>query len=284
MRWLGSRNGFPVTTDGQLCATGLGKDYGGRRVLDDVSLTVGPAEIVGLLGPNGSGKTVTFSLLSGLVRPDRGSVTLNGRDITRTPMHERARRGLAYLPQERSVFRNLTALDNIAAVVEVQGASRRGAREAARRLLHTFGLARLADTDARRLSGGEQRRLEVARSMATHPRFLLSDEPFAGIDPLTIDMLRGLFIELRRSGLGILLTDHNVSETLSLCDRAYVLLDGHVLAHGTPAELAAHAEVRRYFLGDSFRLPQASISGNGSAARRVLVMDGARVSGIAPGG
>src|SRR5688500_14541005 len=255
MYWLGRTERLPATTDGQLCATGLGKDYGGRRVLDDVSLTVGPAEIVGLLGPNGSGKTVTFSLLSGLVRPDRGTVTLNGRDITRMPMHERARRGLAYLPQERSVFRNLTALDNIAAVVEIQGASRRDARDTARRLLHTFGLARLADTDARQLSGGEQRRLEVARSMATRPRFLLSDEPFAGIDPLTIEMLRRLFIELRQSGLGILLTDHNVSETLSLCDRAYVLLDGQVLAHGTPAELAAHPEVRRYFLGEPFPLP-----------------------------
>ena len=267
MNWLGRRTKrLPATTDGRLCASGLGKDYGGRRVLDDVSLMVGPAEIVGLLGPNGSGKTVTFSLISGLVKPDRGMVTLNSVDITRMPMHERARRGLAYLPQERSVFRNLTALDNIAAVVEIQGASQRVAREAARRLLHTFGLARLADTDARRLSGGEQRRLEVARSMATHPRFLLSDEPFAGIDPLTIEMLRGLFIELRQSGLGILLTDHNVSETLALCDRAYVLLDGHVLAHGTPVELAAHAKVRRYFLGDAFTLPAVSKSGNGSAA------------------
>jgi lipopolysaccharide export system ATP-binding protein len=238
----------------QLSAHGLGKDYGGRCVLDDVSLHVGPAEIVGLLGPNGSGKSVTFSLLSGLVPPDRGRVYLNGDDVTHLPMHQRARRGLAYLPQERSVFRNMTVLDNIAAVIEYQGGSRRKARDAARRLLHRFGLARLADVDARRLSGGEQRRLEVARSMATRPRFLLSDEPFAGIDPLTIEMLRGLFIELRTSGLGILLTDHNVSETLALCDRAYVLLDGHVLAHGTPSELATHDEVRRYFLGESFTL------------------------------
>jgi len=238
-------------------------------VLDDVSLTVGPSEIVGLLGPNGSGKTVTFSLISGLVKPDRGTVRLNGEDVTRMPMHERARRGLAYLPQERSVFRNLTTLDNIAAVVEIQGASKREARDAARRLLHKFGLAKLADTDARRLSGGEQRRLEVARSMATHPRFLLSDEPFAGIDPLTIEMLRGLFIELRQSGLGILLTDHNVRETLALCDRAYVLLDGHVLAHGTPAELAGHTAVRRYFLGDDFTLPDAHVSDDAAAALQV---------------
>ena len=259
MHWPGSRQRSPIKTDGRLCANGLAKVYGGRRVLDDVSLTVGPAEIVGLLGPNGSGKTVTFSLISGLVKPDRGTVRLNGEDVTGMPMHQRARRGLAYLPQERSVFRNLTALDNIAAVVAIQGASKHEAREAARRLLHQFGLARLADTDARRLSGGEQRRLEVARSMATHPRFLLSDEPFAGIDPLTIEMLRGLFIELRESGLGILLTDHNVAETLTLCDRAYVLLDGHVLAHGTPAELAEHAAVRRYFLGENFALPGVQV-------------------------
>jgi lipopolysaccharide export system ATP-binding protein len=255
MRWLGRTNYVARTTDGQLRVKGLEKRYGGRSVVDNVSLRVSPAEIVGLLGPNGSGKTVTFSLIAGLVKPDRGTVKLNGEDVTGMPMHERARRGLAYLTQERSVFRNLTALDNIAAVVEIHGASKRDARDTARRLLHKFGLARLADTDARQLSGGEQRRLEVARSMATRPRFLLSDEPFAGIDPLTIEMLRVLFIELRQAGLGILLTDHNVSETLSLCDRAYVLLDGQVLAHGTPAELAAHPEVRRYFLGETFTLP-----------------------------
>ena len=257
MHWLATSTRSSTPADGLLRAINLRKEYGTRCVLDDVSLTVGPSEIVGLLGPNGSGKTVTFSLISGLVRPDRGMVSLNGEDITDMPMHRRARRGLAYLPQERSVFRNLTVLDNVAAVIEYTGVSRRKARDAARTLLHRFGLARLADTDARRLSGGEQRRLEVARSMATRPRFLLSDEPFAGIDPLTIEMLCRLFLELKHAGLGILLTDHNVRETLTLCDRAYVLRDGHVLAQGTPAELAAHADVRRYFLGDTFRLPEA---------------------------
>ena len=254
MRWAGAFKQSPLAADGRLCTRGLGKVYGGRWVVDDVTLNVGPSEIVGLLGPNGSGKTVTFSLISGLVKPDRGTVMLNGEDITGLPMHQRARRGLAYLPQERSVFRNMSALDNVASVIEYRGGSRREARDAANRLLQRFRLDRLAQIDAKRLSGGEQRRLEVARSMATRPRFLLSDEPFAGIDPLTIEMLRQLFIELRQSGLGVLLTDHNVRETLALCDRAYVLRDGRVLAHGTPAELAEHPDVRRYFLGDTFEL------------------------------
>jgi lipopolysaccharide export system ATP-binding protein len=170
------------------------------------------------------------------------------------PMHERARRGIAYLPQERSVFHGLSAEENVAAVLEMRGAKKREASRQAREILHQFGLSRVADTRAARLSGGEQRRLEVARSVATRPRFLLSDEPFAGIDPLTIEMLRGLFLRLRDSGLGILLTDHNVRETLALCDRAYVLFDGRVLAHGTPSELTANDEVRHNFLGDAFSL------------------------------
>jgi lipopolysaccharide export system ATP-binding protein len=235
-------------------ARGLRKVYGGRAVVDAVSLVVRPSEIVGLLGPNGAGKTVTFSLISGLLVPDGGTVALNGEDVTKSPMHERARRGLAYLPQERSVFRGLTAEENVASVLEINGAGKREARQRARELLHQFRLTRVADTRAQRLSGGEQRRLEVARSVATRPLFLLSDEPFAGVDPLTIEMLRGLFAELRDAGLGILLTDHNVRETLALCDRAYVLFSGRVLAHGTPDELMANPEVRHHFLGDTFTL------------------------------
>jgi len=240
--------------NGHLEVRALGKRYAHRWVVDDVSLVVRPKEIVGLLGPNGSGKTVTFSMISGLVVPDAGSVLLGGEDLTHTPMHERARRGIAWLPQERSVFRGLTAAENIAAVLEMNGFSKRDAFERAREMLHQFGLARVTYEQAGRLSGGEQRRLEVARSVATRPRFLLSDEPFAGVDPLTIEMLRGLFVKLRDLGMGILLTDHNVRETLSLCDRAYVLFDGHVLAHGTPPELAANEEVRHNFLGDTFSM------------------------------
>ena len=229
----------------------LSKRLGGRWVVDGVDLYVGRHEIVGLLGPNGAGKTVTFYMISGLLQPDRGAVLLDGSDVTDLAMHERARLGVTYLPQERSVFRHLTARENIAAVLEVNGFSRRDARRRAEGLLEEFGLLALSDTRADRLSGGEKRRLEVARSVATAPRFMLSDEPFAGIDPLTIEMLHTLFEKLRERGLGILLTDHNVQETLSLCDRAYVLFDGRVLAHGTPAELRANPAVRRHFLGDA---------------------------------
>jgi lipopolysaccharide export system ATP-binding protein len=249
-------NRLPAGGDGngELDVRALRKRYASRWVVDGVSLIVRPHEIVGLLGPNGAGKTVTFSMISGMISPEDGSVLLNGEDLTAMPMHERARRGIAYLPQERSVFHGLSAEENVAAVLEMRGAKKREASRQAREILHQFGLSRVADTRAARLSGGEQRRLEVARSVATRPRFLLSDEPFAGIDPLTIEMLRGLFLRLRDSGLGILLTDHNVRETLALCDRAYVLFDGRVLAHGTPSELTANDEVRHNFLGDAFSL------------------------------
>lgn len=231
----------------------LRKRLGGRWVVDGVSLMVRPHEIVGLLGPNGAGKTVTFSMISGLLLPGEGQVLLKGEDVTDLPMHLRARRGIAYLPQERSVFRHLTARENIMAVLEMKVAKREVPHRA-RELIHQFGLVHVADSRADRLSGGEQRRLEVARSVAMQPSFLLSDEPFAGIDPLTIEMLRGLFVRLRDSGLGILLTDHNVKETLSLCDRAYVLFDGRVLAQGTPAELLTNEDVRHRFLGDTFTI------------------------------
>jgi len=258
----------PVADNGrsELDVRGLRKRYAGRWVVDDVSLIVGPGEIVGLLGPNGAGKTVTFSMISGAIFPDDGTVLLNGEDVTSMPMHERARRGIAYLTQERSVFRGLTAEENVAAVLEMHGMKKHEARKRAGEILHQFGLSRVADSRASRLSGGEQRRLEVARSVSTRPRFLLSDEPFAGVDPLTIEMLRGLFVELRASGLGILLTDHNVRETLSLCDRAYVLDDGHVLAHGTPAELVANEKVRHHFLGDTFSLELGAPGGLGNTS------------------
>jgi lipopolysaccharide export system ATP-binding protein len=222
-----------------------------------VSLNVGPGEVVGLLGPNGAGKTMTFYMISGLVHPTNGAILIDGVDVTRQSMTERARRGLTYLPQERSVFRHLSASDNIVGVLEMHGYSRTDARHRANELLGRFGLARLADTEAGRLSGGEQRRLEVARAVATHPRFLLSDEPFTGIDPLTIEMLHELFAQLRGEGMGVLLTDHNVKETLTLCDRAYVLFAGQVLAHGTPAELAANPEVRHRYLGDESDVAEA---------------------------
>ena len=204
--------------------------------MDGIDLVVRTNEIVGLLGPNGAGKTVTLSMIVGMLRPTSGRVLVGRTDVTSLPVHARARLGLGYLPQERSVFTGLTARDNVAAILEDRGMRRGQARRRADELLARFGLSHVARTRAVRLSGGEQRRLEVARSLAIEPRFLLFDEPFAGIDPLTIESLHAILVQLRESGVGILITDHNVRETLALCDRAYVLFDGRVLAEGSPDE------------------------------------------------
>lgn len=226
----------------------------GRWIVDGVDLTVKPGEIVGLLGPNGAGKTVTLSMIVGIFEPTSGRVFIDGVDVTELPLHKRARLGLGYLPQERSIFTKLSAEDNVAAILEAHGMDGRPAHVRADHLLAEFGLSHVARTRAERLSGGEQRRLEVARSLAIEPRFLLFDEPFAGIDPLTIESLHAMLVGLRQSGVGILLTDHNVRETLTLCDRAYVLFAGRVLADGSPSELIANHAVRQHFLGDSFEL------------------------------
>ena len=226
----------------------------GRWIVDGVDLVVRTGEIVGLLGPNGAGKTVTLSMVVGILKPTSGRVLIGNSDVTTLPMHLRARRGLGYLPQERSVFTGLSAEDNVAAILEDRGMKRREARRRADAILVQFGLSHVRDTRAVQLSGGEQRRLEVARSLAIEPHFLLFDEPFAGIDPLTIESLHKILVQLRASGVGILITDHNVRETLTLCDRAYVLFDGRVLAEGTPEELIANDAVRAHFLGDTFEL------------------------------
>jgi lipopolysaccharide export system ATP-binding protein len=215
---------------------------------------------VGLLGPNGAGKTVTFYMISGVLRPDDGVITLGDVDVTDMPMLKRARHGLGYLPQERSVFRHLTAEENVALIYECHGENRRDAMYHARKLLTKFRLADRADVTAGRLSGGEQRRLEVARATASAPRIMLFDEPFAGIDPLTIEMLHALILDLKRAGIGVLLTDHNVMEAFTLCDRAYVLFDGAVIAEGTSADLTMNPLVRRHFLGESFQSPDANPS------------------------
>ncbi|HTR79961.1 MAG TPA: LPS export ABC transporter ATP-binding protein, partial [Gemmatimonadaceae bacterium] len=222
----------PASAPSLLEIKGLGWQHAGRWIVHDVDLRVRSGEIVGLLGPNGAGKTVTLSMIAGLLRPTTGRVLLDGCELTHLPLHLRARSGVGYLPQERSVFTHLSAQDNIAAILESRGMRGRAARAKAATLLDEFGLTAVAHTAAIRLSGGEQRRLEVARSLATDPRFLLFDEPFAGIDPLTIESLHALLVGLRGRGVGVLLTDHNVRETLSLCDRAYVLLDGGILAQG----------------------------------------------------
>jgi len=228
--------------------------HGERWIVKDVSLVARSGEIVGLLGPNGAGKTVTLTMLAGLLRPTSGHIVIDGVDITEMPMYQRARHGLGYLPQEHSIFTKMNTLENIAAILEARGAGRREARRSASSLLDRFGLAHLAHSRAARLSGGEQRRLEVARSLASEPRFLLFDEPFAGVDPITIESLHEVLVELKQSGVGVLITDHNVRETLELCDRAYVLFDGTVLREGAPHELVDDPDVRRCFLGDEFDL------------------------------
>jgi len=237
---------------GSLEAFHLSRSFHGRRVVDNVSLVLRAGEIVGLLGPNGAGKTVTFSMIAGLIEPHGGRIVLDGVDITRLAMHKRARRGLVYLPQERSLFHGLTTEDNVVGVLECRGFDRTDARRRAQEILGQLGIRHLAPVSAARLSGGEQRRLEVARSLALEPRFLLFDEPFAGVDPLVVESLHDILLGLRSRGIGILLTDHNVREALSPCDRAYVLFDGKVLAEGTSNELIASEAVRRHFLGEAF--------------------------------
>jgi len=244
----------PHGTHDTLRAESLRWHHAGRWIVDGVDLVLRRGEIVGLLGPNGAGKTVTLSMMVGLLQPTSGRVYIGDVDVTHRPLYERARLGLGFLPQERSVFTKLSARDNIAAILETRALSRRAVRERANELLTRFGLTHVADSLAVQLSGGEQRRLEIARSLASEPKFLLFDEPFAGIDPLTVESLHHALVELRAMGVGLLITDHNVRETLSLCDRGYVLFDGRVLAEGSAATLVANEAVRAHFLGDSFAL------------------------------
>jgi lipopolysaccharide export system ATP-binding protein len=237
-----------------LRSEGLEKVYGGRKVVDGVSLSVKQGEIVGLLGPNGAGKTTTFYMVVGLERPDRGNVFFNEDDITTLPMHKRARRGVSYLPQEPSVFRKLSVRDNILAVLESSTKSRGEQQDHADQLLHEFGITKLAKSMAFSLSGGERRRLEICRSLALSPLFMLLDEPFAGIDPIAVGDIQRLIQGLRDRGLGILISDHNVRETLRVCDRAYVMNQGSVLEQGTPEVIANSARAREVYLGSGFKL------------------------------
>jgi lipopolysaccharide export system ATP-binding protein len=240
-------------TDG-LVGEALNKAYGGRRVVQDVSVRISPGEVVGLLGPNGAGKTTSFYLILGLVPADGGRVLLDGRDITSFPMYLRAREGIGYLPQEASVFRRLSVEDNLLAVLELKGTDGDSAHGRVRELIEEFGLAHVAQTPGFALSGGERRRVEIARSLALDPRYMLLDEPFAGIDPIAVGELQRAVIGLKTRGLGVLITDHNVRETLQIVDRAYIISQGRIFRHGTPSELAEDAEVRRVYLGENFRL------------------------------
>lgn len=238
----------------KLQAVELSKSYRGRRIVDQVSLDIERAEVVGLLGPNGAGKTTTFYMLVGLARPDAGRVLLNGEDITDLPMYLRARNGLSYLPQEPSVFRKLTVEENLLAVLETLPLTPEQQVDRLEELLAQMGLERLRHNGAYTLSGGERRRLEIARSLVLQPSFVLLDEPFAGIDPLTVEDLHKIIGDLRNAGIGVLITDHNVRETLRVTDRAYIINDGRIFRAGTPAELSADAEVRRVYLGEKFSI------------------------------
>jgi len=244
----------------RLVAQGLQKSYGSRKVVQDVSLSVQKGEVVGLLGPNGAGKTTSFYMIVGLVRADAGEISIDGQSVEHMPIHLRARLGLSYLPQEASIFRKLTVEENVRAVLELQldatgkplGRADLEARLDA--LLQDLRVDHLRDSPAPALSGGERRRVEIARALATQPRFILLDEPFAGIDPIAVIEIQRIIGFLKSRGIGVLITDHNVRETLGICDHAYIISDGHVLATGTPSEIVNNADVRRVYLGEHFRM------------------------------
>jgi lipopolysaccharide export system ATP-binding protein len=240
--------------EGLLAVQHLAKSYRQRRVVEDVSLYIRRSEAVGLLGPNGAGKTTVFYMITGLVRPDHGVIELDGYDVTPLPMYRRARLGIGYLPQEPSIFRGLTVEANIRAVLEITQPDRDRREAELEALLEEFDIKRLRKTQAIALSGGERRRCEIARSLAGHPAFMLLDEPFAGIDPIAVGDIQDLVRHLRDRGIGVLITDHAVRETLGLIDRAYIIHSGHVLTSGTPDEIISNRDVRRFYLGEDFRM------------------------------
>jgi len=239
---------------GILCVRGLRKSYGARTVVHEAGLTVRTGEAVGLLGPNGAGKTTIFYMITGLVAADRGDITLDGLPITHLPMYQRARLGIGYLPQEASIFRGLSVEDNIRAVLEVAEPDRKERARKLDSLLEEFDIARLRKSPSIALSGGERRRCEIARALASSPTFMLLDEPFAGIDPIAVGDIQDLVKHLKQRGIGVLITDHNVRETLGLIDRAYIAHSGRILTEGTPEEIVANPEARRLYLGEDFRL------------------------------
>lgn len=244
----------PIVPPEGLAALNLGKQYKGRPVLRDVSLAVQRGEAVGLLGPNGAGKTTCFYIITGLIKADAGSIILDGHDITTLPMYRRARLGIGYLPQEASIFRGLTVEDNIRAVLEVVEADPHRRDQLLEDLLAEFSVTHLRRAPAVALSGGERRRVEIARALATQPGFILLDEPLAGIDPIAVGEIRSLVLQLKQRGIGVLITDHNVRETLDLVDRAYIIHEGRVLKTGTPEEIVEDEDVRRVYLGERFKL------------------------------
>ncbi|MBF0188013.1 MAG: LPS export ABC transporter ATP-binding protein [Magnetococcales bacterium] len=237
-----------------LSARGICKSFDGRSVVNDVSISVSTGEVVGLLGPNGAGKTTSFYILVGLIAPDDGQILMRGEDVTEHPMYMRARNGLSYLPQEPSVFRRMTVRDNVLAILETLPLTRRQRMRRLEELLVELGIIHLSRTMGYALSGGERRRVEVARALAIDPRFILLDEPFAGVDPLAVGDIQSIIRHLKNRGIGILITDHNVRETLGICDRAYILSQGQVLAKGSPNQVVTNANVLKMYLGEEFKM------------------------------
>jgi len=246
----------PSTAKGKPCleAVDLFKTYGDRHVVRGVSISISPGEVVGLLGPNGAGKTTTFYMVVGIEAPDSGRIRWLGHDITEAPMHRRARLGIGYLPQESSVFRGLTVWENLMALAELQSGNQADRVARCELLLEEFHLRPVRNTMGRSLSGGERRRCELARALVTEPRIMLLDEPFAGVDPKSVGEIQILIDDLKARGIGVLITDHNVRETLQIADRAYILADGMIMKHGVPSDIAADPDIRRVYLGDRFRL------------------------------
>ncbi len=239
----------------RLQANNLAKSYKGRKVIEDVSVTVENNQIVGLLGPNGAGKTTCFYMIAGLVAADHGEVFIDDQNVTHLPMHGRARAGLSYLPQEASVFRKLTVADNIMAILETRRDLNRSQRQSEMNLLlEEFHITHIRKSLGMALSGGERRRVEIARAIATNPRFILLDEPFAGVDPISVSDIKSIVNHLKSRGLGVLITDHNVRETLDICEKAYIVSEGHIIAEGTAEDILSNAKVRKVYLGENFRL------------------------------
>ncbi len=239
----------------QLKASNLAKAYRGREVVKDVSLELESGQVVGLLGPNGAGKTTCFYMIVGIIAADRGHIEINGEDITALPMHERARRGIGYLPQEASIFRKLTVGDNISAILETRPDLNRNQRHMLRdQLLEEFHVSHLRDSLGQSLSGGERRRIEIARALATEPDFILLDEPFAGVDPISVNDIKQIIKHLQDRGIGVLITDHNVRDTLDICEQAFIVGEGHIIAAGNADDVLASSRVREIYLGDQFKL------------------------------